>query len=142
MEATLDQLRLTFALPAGAVNEPLRVTIKVADSPPATSGFQVLNQIFTINAVTQGGTSVTQFAQPFTLTIHYTDAAVQGLDENQLTLHYWHEAQQTWIAIPTTVDVDNNVLMAMLDHLTTFAVLQEGADNPVLNRLYLPLIQR
>ena len=142
MEATLDQLQLAFALPAGAVNEPLRVMIKVADSPPATSGFQVLNQIFTIDAVTQGGTSATQFAQPFTLTIHYTDAAVQGLDESQLTLHYWHEAQQAWIAIPTTVDVDHNVLKTMLDHLTTFAVLQEGAYNPVLNRLYLPLIQK
>ena len=112
----------------------------MADSPPATSGFQVLNQIFAIDAVTGNGTPVTQFTRPFILTIHYTDAAIQGLDESQLTLHYWHEAQQAWLAIPTTVDVDNNVLTVTLDHLTTFAVLQQRVEIPV--RLFLPVVQR
>jgi PKD repeat protein len=139
-EAQVDQLRVTFALPPGAVNESIRVTIKVTDSPPATKGFQVLNQIFTINAVTGSGAPVTQFAKPFTLTIRYTDTAIQGLDESQLTLHYWDETQHLWLAIPTTVDADNNTLTALLDHLTTFAVLQESTDN--LRRLFLPVVQR
>jgi len=140
-EAPVGQLQLTFDLPDSAVNEPIRVSMGTAVSPPSTSGFQVLGQIFAIQAVTPNGTPITQFAKPFTLSVHYTDAAIQGLNESQLTLHYWHEAQQAWLAIPTSVDVDNNVLTAILDHLTTFAVLQEETDNPVQNRLYLPLIQ-
>lgn len=139
-EVTLDRLQIAFALPPDAVNESIRLTIEVADSPPATNGFQVLNQIFTINAVTGNGAPVTQFAKPFTLTIRYNDTAVQGLDEHQLALHYWHETQQVWIAIPTTVDADNNLLTATLDHLTTFAVLQTNTDNP--QRLFLPMVQR
>ena len=116
------------------------VVVAPAVAPPATSGFQLLGQVFTIDATATNGSPVTHFNQPFTLVVTYTDAEVQGIDEQSLTLHYWHEGQQTWIAIPTTVDAANNRLTAILDHLTTFAVLQAEISKPA--QIFLPLVQR
>ena len=136
----LDSLQTTLTFPPGAVTQPVVVVVAPATTPPATGGFQVLGQVFTIEATADDGSPVTQFDQPFTLVVTYTDAEVQGIDEQSLTLHYWHEGQQSWIAIPTTVDAEPNRLTATLDHLTTFAILQGQVSNPA--RLFLPLVQR
>ena len=129
---------LTF--PPGAVEEAVVVVVVPAVTPPATGGFQLLGQVFTIDATADDGSPVTHFNQPFTLVVTYTDAEVEGIDEQSLTLHYWHEGEQRWVAIPTTVDAATNRLTAILDHLTTFAVLQGQVSNPA--RLFLPLVQR
>ena len=136
----LDSLQTTLTFPPGAVTQPVVVVVAPATTPPATGGFQVLGQVFTIEATADDGSPVTNFNQPFTLVVTYTDAEVQGIDEQILTLHYWHEGQQSWIAIPTTVDAEPNRLTATLDHLTTFAILQGQVSNPA--RLFLPLVQR
>ena len=138
--AELESLQTTLTFPPGAVAQPVVVVVAPVATPPATGGFQVLGQVFAINATTPAGSPVTHFAQPFTLVVTYTDDEVQGIDEQSLTLHYWHEAQQSWIAIPTTVDAEHNRLTATLDHLTTFAVLQGQVSNPA--RVFLPLVQR
>ena len=136
----LNSLQTTLTFPPGAVAQPVVVVVAPVATPPATGGFQVLGQVFAINATTDAGSPVTHFAQPFTLVVTYTDAEVQGIDEQTLTLHYWHEGQQSWIAIPTTVDAAHNRLTAILDHLTTFAVLQGQVSNPA--QIFLPLVRR
>ncbi|MEZ4736413.1 MAG: hypothetical protein R3E79_55715 [Caldilineaceae bacterium] len=138
--ADLDTLQTTLTFPAGAVEQAVVVVLAPAATPPATGGFQVLGQAFTISATAADGSPVTHFAKPFTLVITYSDAALQGIDEQTLTLHYWHEGEQRWIAIPTTVDVANHRLTATLDHLTLFAVLQGATSSPV--RIFLPLVQQ
>lgn len=138
--ADLDTLQTTLTFPPGAVTQSVTVVVAPVATPPATGGFQLLGQVFAIDATTSDGSPVTHFAQPFTLVVTYTDAEVQGIDEQSLNLHYWHAGQQTWIAIPTTVDAANNRLTATLDHLTTFAVLHSQVSNPA--RIFLPLVQR
>ena len=124
--ADLETLQTTLTFPPGAVAEPVLVVL--------------LGQVFTIDATANDGSTVTHFNQPFTLVVTYTDAEVLGIDEETLTLHYWHEGEQRWVAIPTTVDAANNRLTATLDHLTIFAVLQGQVSNPA--RIFLPLVQR
>ena len=138
--ADIETLQTTLTFPPGAVAQPVMVVVAPAVAPPATSGFQLLGQVFTIDATATDSSPVTHFAQPFTLVVTYSEAEVQGIDEQSLTLHYWHEGQQTWIAIPTTVDAANNRLTAILDHLTTFAVLQAEISKPA--QIFLPLVQR
>ena len=138
--ADLETLQTTLTFPPGAVVQPVVVVVAPATTPPATGGFQLLGQVFTIDATASDGSPVTHFHQPFTLVVTYTDAEVLGIAEETLTLHYWHEGEQRWVAIPTTVDAANNRLTAILDHLTTFAVLQGQVSNPA--RLFLPLVQR
>lgn len=136
----LGPIETALTFPPGAVEEAVVVMVAPAVTPPATGSFQLLGQVFTIDATASDGSPMTQFAKPFTLTVTYTDAEVQGIDEQRLTLHYWHEGQQAWIAIPTTVDAANNRLTARLDHLTTFAVLQGQVNTPA--QIFLPLVQR
>lgn len=136
----LKALQATLTFPPGAVAQPVLVVVAPVATPPATGGFQVLGQVFTIDATATNGNPVTHFAQPFTLVITYSDAEVRGIDEQSLTLHYWHEGQQSWIVIPTTVDAANNRLTATLDHLTTFAVLQGAISKPA--QIFLPLVRR
>ena len=136
----LETLQTTLTFPPGAVAQSVLVVVAPVATPPAIGGFQVLGQVFTIEATATNGNPVTHFAQPFTLVVTYSDAAVQAIDEQSLTLHYWHEGQQSWIAIPTTVDAANNRLTATLDHLTTFAVLQGAISKPA--QIFLPLVRR
>ena len=136
----LGALETELTFPPGAVTQTVTIVVAPAITQPTTGDFQVLGKVFTINAMTSDGSPVTHFTKPFTLVVTYTDDEVQGIDEERLTLHYWHEGEQRWIAIPTTVDAANNRLTATLDHLTTFAVLQGQVNTPA--QIFLPLVQR
>lgn len=83
---------------------------------------------------------VTQFNQPITLVIRYSDADVAGIDEAALQLHYWSDAQQTWVQVPATVDPVNNTITATLDHLTLFAIVHERGEAGF--SIFLPTINR
>ena len=100
---------------------------------------QIAGAIFSITAVVEAtGEPITQFSQPFTLVIQYSDEDVFGIDESKLTLHYWSEQSQTWQDIPSLVDVEKNTLTSVLDHLTVFAMLEGIA--PRTSQLYLPFV--
>ena len=129
---------LTF--PPGAVNVPVQVAIGVVDIPPPTGGLKLAGKVFVITAQTQNGAAVTQFKLPYMLVIKYSDADVAGIDESQLALHYWSDAQGAWIAVPGTLDTANNTFTALLDHLTVFALLERAAARE--EHLYLPSLQR
>ena len=135
LTAPVAGLDTSLSVPPGAVSEPIRVTIQtVADAPPA-GGFTVLGQSFAVEVYTLAGDPVTQFAQPLTIVVHYSDDDLDGLDENGLQIHYWDEAMEQWVAIPTVVDPQANTLTAQVDHLTLFAVLGSS-------QIYLPSIRR
>lgn len=125
----------TLSFPAGAVTEPVTVTIGITNSQTVPSGFLFLGNNFTISASTNDGTPVSTFLQPFTITIAYDDADVEDMDEASLELFYWDANSQFWVEILTEIDMDANILTAYLDHLSTFAVL-----GPEIIFLYIPVI--
>ena len=129
---------LTF--PPGAVDVPVQVAIGVVDIPPSTGGLKLAGNVFAITAQTQNGAAVTQFKRPYMLVIEYSDVDVAGIDERQLALHYWSDAQQDWIAVPGTIDAAHNTFTVVLDHLTVFALLERAAASE--EHLYLPSLKR
>jgi hypothetical protein len=90
---------------------------------------------------------ITQYAQPYTLTISYTDEqlAALGVDQASLNLAFWNGS--AWVnLLPCAgcgVDTVNNRLAAVLDHFNEFALL--GAGRPAgdgKSRVYLPAVRR
>jgi hypothetical protein len=136
----VEELDASLSVPPGAVSEAISVTMQTVASAPPTGGFAVLGQSFAIEAQTLAGAPVTQFAQPLTITVHYSDDDLAGQDENGLQIYYWSETEQQWVAIPTVVDAQANTLVATVDHLTLFAVLHPAAAKEW--KLYLPGVSR
>jgi len=138
---TVGNLQANITVPPGAVSEPVQFTFNPAATPPSTGGFQLFGQAIEITAMTRGGAQVTQFNQPITLVIRYSDADAAGIDEAALQLRYWSDTQQTWVQVPAMVDTANNTISASLDHLTLFAILyaQGEADD---FELFLPTVNR
>jgi hypothetical protein len=75
----------------------------------------------------QEAQSSTVFDQPVTITIHYSDSDVVGIEDN-LILYYW--TGSAWADAATTCsptstyvrDIDNNVLQVEICHLSQFAL--------------------
>lgn len=132
---TTSSITINLSFPPDAVAQPITVTIGLTTSQPVSSGLLFVGQPFVVEARDTNGTLVTTFAQPFTITIHYDDADVAGVDEASLKLYFWDANAGEWVEIPTSVDTAANTLTANVDHLTTFALLGQVAQ-----QLYLPLI--
>jgi hypothetical protein len=108
------------------------------ESPP--SGFAFAGQGFDLEAF-QNGTLVPGlvFAQPVTVTIHYSDADVAGLDEESLTLTYWTDSMwQDAACGPAERHLAENWLAVPICHLSQFGLLGEKRAFAI----YLPLVQR
>ncbi|MDO8473308.1 MAG: cohesin domain-containing protein, partial [Dehalococcoidia bacterium] len=127
----------TVSFPGGASTEPLTVTFSLTPTTGLTGTFQAIGNGFVIEARDSSGNLVTTFAKPFTITVQYLDADVVGMNELDLKLYYWNPETGQWVAIPTVVDAENNILTAVLSHLTRFAVLYQTQY-----RLFLPVVLR
>ncbi|MBI1801736.1 MAG: hypothetical protein HYR71_08930 [Chloroflexi bacterium] len=113
---------ITLNFPAGAVSQPVTVTLALTTSEVISTGFRFLGQPFAVNAYDSSGAPVTAFAQAFTITIHYRDEDVAGMNEADLKLYYYDVTAAAWVEVATSiVDVVSNTLTAALDHLTVFA---------------------
>ena len=80
------------------------------------------------------------FSKPVTITIHYSDADVQGVNEISLTLYYWDEGSSAWVdAACGDYDrhPDENWLAVPICHLTKF-----GLAGVRQYDIYLPLTLR
>jgi ABC-type glycerol-3-phosphate transport system substrate-binding protein len=78
------------------------------------------------------------FDHPVTITLHYRDDDVVGMDEGSLKLYIYDWAASTWVdADPCggyVRDLPNNILQAAVCHFSDYAL----ADRPF--RVYVPLI--
>jgi hypothetical protein len=59
------------------------------------------------------------FTQPFTVTVTYTDTEILHLDENQLAIYHW-DANNTWKALTTTVNTNQNQAIAQSTEIGSF----------------------
>ncbi len=61
------------------------------------------------------------FNPPITLKISYNDSDLpEGLTEEEITLSYYSEGE--WIAFPSSVDLENNLVTAEVSHFTNVAL--------------------
>lgn len=130
--------------PPQAANTALTVTITLSNtSPQATSQFAIIGNFFEITAVDASGSSVTQFNQPFTLTVSYQDESWQNTtvsDETKLQVYFWSETAKQWQSLlpceGCSHDTETNIFTMTLNHLTQFAILSEQQT------VYLPLMRK
>jgi len=132
----------TIIFPPNAVTTTVTVTYAQALSPtqPLPTG-RIGLDYFTLEAYDGGGNLVTNFNQPYTLTLTYTDAelAAAGITEATLIVSFWNGS--AWVdMLPCAgcgIDAANNRLTIVANHFSDFALVGQTTT-----WLFLPLIVR
>jgi hypothetical protein len=126
LTAIIGALATRIDILPGAIGEDATLMVKLAVLPPQTSSSLMVGNALDIQLRTDGGGSITEFLQPFTLTVGYGAVELAGVNEGQMALHYWNTTASQWQPIATTVDAGSRQLTAVLDHLTVFGIVEES----------------
>jgi hypothetical protein len=139
-------LTTTVKIPPGAVTRTTEIIMTpiLLPTEPMLPGLHFAGHAFDVNAYWDGQllTSFT-FETTVTVTIHYSDADVKGLDEKTVRLYRWvplngwREVGTTRPGEGQTLDTVNNVLMAWLHGLSRY-----GDMGVAQYDIFLPLIIR
>jgi hypothetical protein len=132
-------LPTTLTFPPGAVDDALVVVYTPQGPVPASPGFSFAGHAFDLDAFL-GDTRLLSytFDLPVVVTIHYSDADVEGLNELLLLLLWWDGS--AWVDAacgPYDRHPGANWLSVPICHLSSFS-LQAGTTFST----YLPLILR
>ena len=119
----------TVSVPAGAVTDLTWLSLTLTPDPVAAPSAVPTGYSFDLSAQDISGNPVETFVLPLTIVINYAESIVDYVIENTLILHYWDDASQSWLPLPTMVDLGNNTATATTDHLTMFSLLGEP-QNP------------
>ena len=138
----------TIEIPSGALSEEtvFTYTPRITLTHPFTSGLGFIGRGFDLEASPQIGGKIT-------VTIHYRDqdwmnAGIE--DETTLRLTYWNESLSDWDDVANACgppvpsyapDVDRNLLIAPVCHLSEFAVVGARSEGEG-EIIYLPLVTR
>jgi len=129
--------RVEVQFPAGAVERAARVRVARLPAAPAarqapglnTSSLITASYVFRLEAQVRGQEKkIERFTRPVTVTVRYADAGLPG-DASRLLLVRWHEeGSGGWIPVPAAVYRQDKVLVAHLDHFSTYALGSTDAD--------------
>ncbi len=126
----------------GAITETTRLVYAPVETVTTTTpaGFVFADHTFTLNAYQDDNLLPNfEFQQPVTVTIHYTDADVAGLDEESLVLDYWNGSE--WVDAscgPYDRHPGENWLAVPICHLSQFALFGKG-EQPQ-RQIFLPIV--
>lgn len=133
-------LATTLQIPADAVTQSTNLVYTAETSPTQStpSNLKFAGRAFNLDAY-QDGMLVEDmvFSKSVTITLHYADIDVSGLDENILKLEYW--TGTTWRdAACGAYDrhPNDNWLVVPICHLSEFALFEAGEQSTI----YLPLV--
>ncbi|MCB0164820.1 MAG: hypothetical protein KDI79_11375 [Anaerolineae bacterium] len=136
LAGSISGLSLALNFPSGAVPEPVELLLSEGADGPLPNSSGILGTIFSVNAFsTLDQRPVKTFNKSFSLSVGYDDAMLGSIDESKLALVYWDVITEKWVEVPGSVDPDENLISAELDHLTTFAIRVQSD-----NRVYLPIV--
>jgi hypothetical protein len=134
-------------VPGGAVTETIALVFTPVETVTHPSGFAFAGHAFDLEAYRDGEyLPGFTFQQPVTVTIHYGEGDVVGIDEATLVLNYWDGS--TWVdaaatcTLPSTYDrhPEANWLAVPICHLSRFALF--GQAGTIEYNVYLPLVVR
>jgi hypothetical protein len=141
--AGADGTSTVIEIPAGAVTEPTQfayTSISTVTGVPA--GLHFAGHAFGLDVYRHGTLHLDLvFAKPITITIHYAEADVVGLDESTLELR--RQSGITWSSeciVPVAHDLLNNEFVSTAEHAGTFAIFAQELQS--FYTVYLPLVQR
>ncbi|MCP4540243.1 MAG: DUF11 domain-containing protein [Chloroflexi bacterium] len=117
----------TVEFPAGAVTDATTIAYTPLGAATPPSGFSFAGHAFDLSAYRNGTPlSGLVFSAPVTVTIHYTEADVAGMNENTLDLRYWNGS--AWATDGITLTERNtaqNYIVFEITHLSRFALFGE-----------------
>ncbi|RLC74482.1 MAG: hypothetical protein DRJ03_31885 [Chloroflexi bacterium] len=129
----------TVQVPSGAVTEEITLVYTPVETSTVPSDFVFAGHTFDLDAYRSGSLlSGFTFSVPVTITLHYADADIAGLDEDSLVLEYWNGS--AWVdAACGAYDrhPNENWLAVPICHLSRFALFGEREYF-----IYLPLVLR
>jgi len=118
----LTSCRILVRVPAGAVMKDtlLRLAPRLlTEAPPAEARLQMRSVVFTLDALSMGGRSLSGFifARPYTVTIRYnqTDVALSEGRADQLAIAYYNAAARQWTPLHSQVDPKEKLVWAEFD---------------------------
>ncbi|GAP16064.1 protein containg RHS repeat-associated core domain [Longilinea arvoryzae] len=113
--------RINLKIPEGALSSDAifyAYSTDMEDIPYSLSG----NPITIIARQDETRAPVEHFDQPITIEFQYSDLAYSLGDEENLSLFYFSEEENTWIPVPSLVDTKNNVVTGYSDHLSFYDI--------------------
>jgi YD repeat-containing protein len=117
--------RVTLRVPPGA----LPVAATISHQPILTTARSSVLYPFELNARRQDGVSLTTFARPLPLTLHYSGLLTRSLDPSErLFIVTFNEQTRQWEEIRTTHDRANQTLSVELKHFSTYGIGQSDAS--------------
>lgn len=122
---TLADQSISIEFPAGAVNDTVIIKLNKNNNPFLIPTDQGLLLSFDAKAyLWPDNQLVNNFNKDFTLRINYgaSDELVR-IDKNSINIYYWNESQNKWETIPATLNINNNELILINNHFTTYAVM-------------------
>jgi hypothetical protein len=133
--SSFDQTSYTFATGTFTDTVMITHTLRLPGQVPATGRLVGIDHFFEVAAVYSDTGQPAQPAQPYTVTVQYTDAEKGPAIEDTLGLYFWDGAQ--WVREPTSVvDTANNTVTATPARFGLWVVLGET------RRMFLPAIWR
>jgi RHS repeat-associated protein/uncharacterized repeat protein (TIGR01451 family) len=92
-----------------------------------------------LTATDDAGEDVHHFAEPVTITLHYTPEELQALDttEADLTIFWFDETEQRWMPQPTRLDPQTLTASTTVDHFSAYQ-LSDGSSS---SAAYIPSLQ-
>ena len=131
-----DGSHIQIVFPVGVVDEEITIIFNSLPAPSsAPNSFRFAGIAFTLDAYRRN-TLVEDFSfrnQGIEVTLTYTDAAIAGLDEDQIKLYYFDEDTGTWKTDGITLvshDKANNRIVFNVTHLTEFALFAPTGTAP------------
>lgn len=133
-------LTTTVHVPPGAVSETIVLLYTPVATVTASADFVFAGHAFDLDAYQENGEPLPGlvFSVPATVTIHYSEADVTGINETALLLARWQDS--TWVDAacgPYDRHPDQNWLATPICHLSRFALLGQAKYT-----IYLPLVMR
>jgi hypothetical protein len=134
-----QQSATTIQIPGGAVPETVLVTYTPLETATSPSGLTFAGHAFDLD-VYRNGTFLPaslELTIPATLTLHYTDSDIVGLDEASLVIEYWNQATSAWEDASCASYLrssEGNWVAVPICHLSRFALFGKKYT------VYLPLV--
>jgi hypothetical protein len=139
-----NQCLTVIQIPRDAVTETILLAYAAANTATTPSDLAFAGHAFELDAYQNGifAPGFT-FSVPVTITIHYTDTDLAGMDKTTLGLYYWNNNMSKWEDVATTCiphsaydrHPNENWLAVAVCHLSKFALFGRY-------RIYLPLVLR
>ncbi len=112
------------------------VTVKADDDPPP-----MLEDTSIIGLAYNFEPSGATFDPPITLTFAYDDGDIpDGVDEDSLVVAFYDIANKEWVSLACVVNTTKNIISAVVEHFTTFAVIGEVEPVPAPAPLPAPVL--